>query len=45
MLAIQRGGRIIVQTLRDVGGLRLVVVSEGWLGDCLGLRRKRDDGG
>ena len=39
MLTVQRGGRTIVQTLlRDVGGLRLVVIGEGWLGDGLGLR-------
>lgn len=39
VLAIQRGIRTIVQTLlRNVGGLRLMVVCEGWLRDCLGLR-------
>ena len=39
MLAVQGRGRVIVQTLlRNVRGLRLVVVSEGRLGDCLGLR-------
>jgi hypothetical protein len=46
VLAIQRGGRIVVQTLlRNVGGLGLMVVGEGWLGDGLGLRGERDDGG
>ena len=38
MLTVQGGGRAIVETLlRDVGGLRLVVVGERWLGDCLRL--------
>jgi hypothetical protein len=46
VLTVQRGGRVIVQTLlRNVGGLRLVVVGEGWLGNCLGLRSERDNRG
>ena len=45
MLTVQRWSRAIVQTLlRDMGGLRLVVIGEGWLGDRLGLRGERDDG-
>jgi hypothetical protein len=38
-LAVQGGGGAVIQTLlrRNVGGLRLVVVGEGWLGDGLGL--------
>jgi hypothetical protein len=45
VLTVQRRSGVIVQVLlgRNMRGLRLVVVSEGWLGDSLGLRGERDD--
>ena len=45
MLTVQRRCGVIIQALlgRNMGGLRLVVVGEGWLGDRLGLRGERDD--
>lgn len=42
MLGVQRRSRIIIQTLlrRNMGGLGLVVIGEGWLRDCMGLGGK-----
>ena len=45
VLTVQRRSGVIVEALlgRNMGGLRLVVVGEGWLGDRLGLWSERDD--